>query len=59
VSVRAGDFVASSASGTVEVLAVAPLRLRLDVTANSADETTMHIQAELRFSLLRERGPCS
>lgn len=59
VSVRADDFVASLASGTVEVLGVAPLRLRLDVTAGTAAGATMHIRGELRFSLLRESGPCT
>ncbi|MDQ3950554.1 MAG: hypothetical protein M3282_09415, partial [Gemmatimonadota bacterium] len=59
VSVRADDFVANSASGTIEVLGVAPLRLRLDVTAGSAAGATMRIRGELRFSLLRESGPCT
>jgi hypothetical protein len=59
VSVRADDFVASSASGTVEVLGVAPLRLRLDVTAGSAAGAAMRIRGEVRFSLLRENVPCT
>jgi hypothetical protein len=59
VSVRADDFVASSASGTIEVLGVAPLRLRLDVTAGSAAGAAMRIRGEVRFSLLRENVPCT
>jgi hypothetical protein len=59
VSVRADDFVASSASGTVDVLGVAPLRLRLDVTARSAAGATIGIRGELQFSLVRESGPCT
>jgi hypothetical protein len=59
VSVRAGGFVASSASGTVEVLGVAPLRLRLDVTTGDAAGATMRIRGEPRFGLVRERGSCT
>jgi hypothetical protein len=59
VGVRADNFIASSASGTIEVLAVAPLRLRLEVSARNAAGTTMGIGGELRFSLVREKGACT
>jgi hypothetical protein len=59
VSIRADDFVATSASGTVEVLGVAPLRLRLDITGSTATGATTRIRGELRFSFVREDAPCT
>jgi hypothetical protein len=58
IAVRAGDFIASSASGTITVLQTAPLELKLDLTAASADGKAIRMLGNARFGLERETGPC-
>jgi hypothetical protein len=54
-AVRADSFAvyanAGSVSGTLEVLAVAPLRLRLDLVATSAAGETLRIQGDMAAEL--------
>jgi hypothetical protein len=59
VSVRADSFVAVSASGSIRVLAVAPLRLRIDVTTQSDNNATIRIRGDANFQFVRERVPCT
>lgn len=59
VSVRADSFLAVSASGSIRVLAVAPLRLRIDITTQSNNNTTIRIRGDANFQYVRERVPCT
>lgn len=47
---RAGNFVATTVTGTVSVLAVAPLRLRLDLLGEDGAGATVRIQGDASFS---------
>jgi len=58
-SVRAGDYVATAVTGTVEVLAVAPLRLRLDLTARDAGGATIRVRGDASFSFERTPTACT
>lgn len=57
-SVRDGAFLATSVTGTVEVLAVMPLRLRLDLTAGDASNATLHISGDATFTFVQEPAAC-
>ena len=58
VSVRAENFVATSASGALEVLGVAPLRVRMDLAVKNDANETMRLRGEAGFKFVRERVPC-
>jgi hypothetical protein len=58
-SVRDGSFIASSVTGTVEVLGVMPLRLRLDLTATDASSATVHVTGDASFTFVREPAACT
>jgi hypothetical protein len=58
VSVRADNFVATSASGSIQVLAVAPLRLRIDIETSDATNSTIRIRGDASFKYERERVTC-
>jgi hypothetical protein len=58
VSVRADNFVATSASGSIQVLAVAPLRLRIDIETSDATNSTIRIRGDASFKYVRERVTC-
>jgi hypothetical protein len=49
VSVHSGNFVATSANGTITVLAASPLRLRLDVTTSNASGETVRLAGDAGF----------
>lgn len=58
ISVRADNFTATKASGSITVLSSAPLRLRVDVTtANDAGET-IRITGEAGFHYDKVTKPC-
>ena len=59
INVRAGDFIASSVTGTLQVLDSAPLRLHVDVEVASDRGERIRIQGEIRFQGIRESGPCT
>ena len=58
VSVRADNFVATSASGSIQILAVAPLRLRIDIETGDASNSTIRIRGDASFKYVRERVTC-
>ena len=59
VGVRAGDFVADSVTGTIHVLAVMPLRLRIDLEASSTAGDSIRIAGDMEFELVIEDEPCT
>jgi len=59
VSLRAGSYVAVTASGTVRVLAVAPLRLRLDLTGRDAAGDPVRVRGDALFAFVSEPSPCT
>ena len=58
-SVRDGAFAASSVSGTVEVLGVTPLRLRLDLDATDGAAQTVHVEGDATFGFVSEPAACT
>jgi len=58
-SVRDDSFAATSVTGTVEVLGVMPLRLRLDLTATDASNATVRVQGDAAFSFVSQPSPCT
>ena len=58
-SLRDGAFTASSIAGTVEVLGVMPLRLRLDLTATDAADVTVRVTGDATFAFVREPAACT
>ncbi len=57
-SVRADNFVATSASGSIQILGVAPLRLRMDIETKDAANSTIRISGDASFKYVRERVTC-
>ncbi len=58
VSVRADNFVATSASGSIQILAVAPLRLRMDIETRDTASSIISIRGDASFRYVRERVTC-
>lgn len=58
-SVRAENFTATSASGTIQILQIAPLILRIAVTATDTGNTSITLGGDASFRFARERVPCS
>lgn len=58
VSVRAGDFVATTASGSITALNTVPLRLRIDVTAANATGETIRLTGEAGFHFQEVTALC-
>ena len=58
-SIRLGSAYAGTVSGTVEVLDASPLRLRLDLQAGEARETTLGIRGDVTFRHQDDRVSCS
>jgi len=50
ISVRADNFVATFANGTITVIAASPLRLRIDITTANAAGETMRLTGDAGFS---------
>jgi hypothetical protein len=59
VSVRADNFVARTATGSVTAIQSIPLKLRVDVTAGNAAGETIRIVGDAVFSYHVERDRCS
>jgi hypothetical protein len=59
IAVRAENFNASSATGSVTAIASTPLRLRIDVTTRSATNETMRLTGEAQFRLEKVTSNCS
>ena len=59
VGLEAGDFVASTASGTITVLETEPVALSLNVTATDSAGATIRVKGDAQFSLRRQRGRCT
>jgi hypothetical protein len=58
-SIRAGSFAATSVTGTVKVLAVGPLRLRLDLTAHDGSASTIRLTGDAAFQFVSEPSACT
>lgn len=58
-SVHDGAFAATSVTGTVEVLGVEPLRLRLDLDATDAASTEVRVQGDATFTFISEPAACT
>lgn len=58
IGVRDGDFVSTSASGTLEVLEVEPLSFRVDVEVANDQEETLRLQGDMSFSLVVLAAAC-
>ena len=59
VSARFGAHQATTVTGTIAVLGVAPLRLRVDLTLGHAPSVTRRLTATATFSFRRESTPCT
>jgi hypothetical protein len=55
--IRAGGFAAATASGSVEVLGVGPLRLRLDLTGENGTGSVVRVVGDASFAY--RSGPAS
>lgn len=58
-AVRAGTFTATTAKGTLLVLAASPLSLRVDLTATNQAGEDIRVRGDAAFSLRRETGSCT
>jgi hypothetical protein len=58
VSVNAGDFTATSASGSFTVLSAAPLRLNVDVTVRNAAGETIRLTGDPGFAYQKVTKTC-
>jgi hypothetical protein len=59
ISVRADNFVATSATGSITALAAAPLRLRIDITTANAAGETIRLTGDAGFSYHKVQALCS
>ena len=59
VAVRAENFTATSASGSIVAVTGRPLRLRIDVTARNVTNETMRLTGEAQFEYRRVSSNCS
>ena len=59
VAVRAGNFVATSATGSITVLAASPLRLQVDITASNAAGETIRLTGDVGFSYHKVQALCT
>ena len=59
VSVRADNFLATTASGSIKANNGIPLRLQMDITARSASGETIHLGGEAIFSYQEVGTNCS
>jgi len=58
ISVRAENFTATKASGSITVLNTAPIRLRIDVTTSNEAGETLRITGEAGFHYDKVTKPC-
>jgi hypothetical protein len=59
IAVRADNFNATAASGTITSVGTSPLRLDIDVTVRNALNQTMRIAGQAQFEYERVRSSCS
>ena len=59
ISVRADNFTATGASGTITALDASPLRLRIDVTTTNAAGETIRLTGEAGFHYDKVTKPCT
>ena len=59
VAVRADNFNATAASGTITAVDASPLRLNIDITARDALNQTMRITGEAQFKYEKVDSSCS
>lgn len=59
ISVRADNFLATSATGSITAIAGTPLRLRIDVTARNAAGETIRVTGDAQFRYEEVRSNCS
>jgi hypothetical protein len=59
IAVRAENFNASSATGSITAISGTPLRLRIDVTTTNAANETMRLTGEAQFRLEEVTSNCS
>ena len=59
ISLRADNFVATSASGSINVLATAPLRLGIDITTTNAAGETIRVAGDAGFAYHKVQALCS
>ena len=59
IAVRAENFVATLASGSITAVEGLPLRLRIDVTARNASNESMRFTGDAQFRYERARTSCS
>lgn len=53
------SFIATEATGSIEVLAVAPMRLRFDVVLRDAGGTTIRVRGDMSFEFVQREIPCT
>lgn len=59
ISVRADNFTATSASGSITALNSSPLRLRIDVATSNASGETIHLTGEAGFAYQKVTKSCT
>lgn len=59
IAVRADNFTATSAAGSITAISSIPLRLRIDVTTRNAAGETMRISGDAQFRYEEKRTSCS
>ena len=59
IAVRAENFVAISATGSITAVSGTPLLLRIDVTAQNAANETMRLTGDAHFRYEEQRSSCS
>jgi hypothetical protein len=59
VAVRAENFNATSATGSIVVVSTSPLRLRIDVTTQNAAGETIRLTGDAGFSYNKAFENCS
>jgi hypothetical protein len=59
IAVRADNFTATSASGSISVIESSPLRLRIDVTTSNASGETVRLAGEPGFSYAKVTKSCT
>ena len=59
IAVRADNFNATAASGTITTISTAPLRLGIDITVRNALNQTMRIAGEAQFEFQKVHTSCS
>ena len=59
IAVRADNFNATAATGTITAVSTSPLRLRIDVTVRNALNQTMTLTGDATFEYARVDSDCS